>query len=1800
MKNVLLLIIALTGLRLTAMAQCELPVNEGRQIHVRDTTFLELVLDTTSVGPGYYCTWYMPDGSTRTGVNAYYPFTEAGYTGAMSYTINGPGCTLDGSMESEINLVFNCDALATYSWSYYSQAVQTGPNANDIAVQPGFFTYWDTALKTNMYFDWGNGHTVFKRQETDSFTSIGGIDDPTHSSQYIYAGTYPVTFHYFYSYDTMTCPMVYADTVALIAGGMPAIPQIMGVTSYCAGDTLRLWARDTTAQFGNLYHMPGRTLPVIENSSYTALSGYQQVDGSTIGYSWYDANYNNLSFHDSSLVLHDIDARDSGVYRLFVYDIITQRDTEVLVHINITGSVLSVDSAVKTSCAVPGNIYLNLHRANDSVAITYTVDNIPQVFYGRANAHGSLILPALTSGTYADIQARFVGDPCPSNICHGPYRLPIMNRPVVPAASYNVCAGGSITLHASGALPGDSYLWSGPYGYSSSSDNPVITAPATVADQIYSVYINRPDCGLSQPAIVHLIVTDNSAPDISGYHFSSLCQGQHVTLLSGANVSVISSDTTVVNHDTAQAPGTVTLTWVASNACGTASLAEAVTVLPSPVLPSISGPNALCGSTTATYTIGATGGSWSTPWWGDLSSAASSGGSSTVVLGLHGFGTYLTYTKTVDGCTSVIKKFVKHDKTGLEFNYLTLGLYPEETATISINAYYTPPSRTYTLNSDSVIVLTDNVLAAGSRYGSALLSKIDANECGTDTFTKEVFVSDWITTTIAGGGSENTPFWLTEGARNANLSAMSEIIARDSSGHLFVYNGRHIERIDRDGGIVTIAGNTNSDEYSGDGGPATEAGISMVDDMICDRHGNLYLSCPANAVIRKISTDGTITRFAGIPGLDDSWYGAPYPFYAPYSSRGYSGDGGPATAARISVGSMATDGQGNLYFSDPAYNCIRKIDATGIITTIGGNGIYGFSGDGGPATAAAIGQPMGIAVDTAGNVVVSTFGRLRKIDPSGNISTIAGVIGGLAVPGGLAMNTQPIFRGPVKADKQGNIFVSGFESLLKIDAAGVVTTVAGHNAYVSEWDAVAAHIWCQSDIAPDDSGSVYAIRPYWSAAPSTISVIKAGKPSIEVLSSADSLCGSAAVTFRAIGHNNGDHPSFQWKKNGIVVGTDAQTYYDPAIVAGDTVSVKVYLSSGGLLIAQNGKKMFGYSGSGAPVTIGGASSVCIGTTASLSSSIGGGIWSIDASGAAILSGNIVTGVAAGMAIISYSVTNSCGTSADTMLVTIDSLPSAGTIAGTPSVCPAATTTLTNTVAGGTWSSSSSSATITSGVVTGVIAGTAIISYSVTNSCGMAVDTIMITINSLPNAGIITGIPSVCAASATTLSNATTGGTWSSSSSTATVADGVVTGAIAGTAVISYNVTNECGTATDTMEVTVNALPDAGTITGVPSVCAAATTTLTNTVTGGIWSSSTTDVTVSGGIVTGTTTGTAIISYAVTGVCGTATDTMEISVLPLPDAGAVSGSAFVCIGSQITLTTTIGGGSWSSSTTDATIVDGVVSGITDGSAVITYSVSNSCGTATDTMAITVSPAANAGAISGSSTICIAAIETLTASIPGGTWSATGTHISIAADGSITAVSAGAETVVYTVSSACGTDTATFAVTVLGAPSAGSILGTDSLCQEASMILTESVGGGVWFSSNSSAATINSSGLVTGITPGISIISYVVSNTCGTDTAYYPVYIVPVGDCNTGIAGTTPPPSISIYPNPSSGTFMVQIPGAVNNATITVTDISGKVLQVLHPQPGEHQTQVSLTNLASGTYMVKVEADGVQYRDKLVLW
>jgi hypothetical protein len=186
--------------------------------------------------------------------------------------------------------------------------------------------------------------------------------------------------------------------------------------------------------------------------------------------------------------------------------------------------------------------------------------------------------------------------------------------------------------------------------------------------------------------------------------------------------------------------------------------------------------------------------------------------------------------------------------------------------------------------------------------------------------------------------------------------------------------------------ITTYAGTPMAGGYNGDGGPAIAAQLSSPSDVAVDKVGNLYIADFVNNVIRKVDTFGVITNFAGTGFGSGSTTGG--------ATGAFSGDGGPATAADLNGPfALTVDKNGNVIFADGYNHVVRKVNTSGVINTVAGmHTTAGYSGDGGPATDAALNNPVGIAVDTSGNIYIADDHNnvIRKVNTAGMISTFAG------------------------------------------------------------------------------------------------------------------------------------------------------------------------------------------------------------------------------------------------------------------------------------------------------------------------------------------------------------------------------------------------------------------------------------------------------------------------------------------------------------------------------------------------------------------------------------------------------------------------------------------------------------------------------------------------------------------------------------------------------------------------------------------------------------------------------------------
>lgn len=286
-----------------------------------------------------------------------------------------------------------------------------------------------------------------------------------------------------------------------------------------------------------------------------------------------------------------------------------------------------------------------------------------------------------------------------------------------------------------------------------------------------------------------------------------------------------------------------------------------------------------------------------------------------------------------------------------------------------------------------------------------------------------------IITTVAGNGAQG---YSGDGgpAVDAMLNWPFDVALGPDATILYIADAhnRRVRRVDLVTGIITTVAGTGSVGSAGDGGPATKAFLTLPSGLAVDATGVVYVSDHAAQVVRRIELDGTITAVAGT------------------GVGGYWGDGEPATRAWLHEPfGLAIDGAGNLFIADTLNARVRRVDPSGTITTVAGIGqpvplwqtstvpIPGvLIGDGGPAVAASVSRPFDVALDAEGNLYIADKGhnRVRRVDPDGTIDTVAGNgVNGFSGDGGPALDAT--FRGPewVVVDASGNLFISDADNV---------------------------------------------------------------------------------------------------------------------------------------------------------------------------------------------------------------------------------------------------------------------------------------------------------------------------------------------------------------------------------------------------------------------------------------------------------------------------------------------------------------------------------------------------------------------------------------------------------------------------------------------------------------------------------------------------------------------------------------------------------------------------------------------------
>ena len=1315
--------------------------------------------------------------------------------------------------------------------------------------------------------------------------------------------------------------------------------------------------------------------------------------------------------------------------------------------------------------------------------------------------------------------------------------MTVTGAPATPAAitgTTTVCTGSSTPL-ADGTSGG---AWSS-----------VNTAKATVdaggrvfvvtstADTVTIVYTVSNACGSSSTSTLVTILTSPITPSpIVGP--TSVCTGATIGLTDaspGGTWSTSNGTVATVAGGTVggASNGTAYISYTVSNSCGTASVESLITVSSPPATPaSIGGVPTVCAGSSVTLTETSTGGTWST----SSGLATVSGG---IVTGISAGSLFISYTvSNTCGSASAVIGFTVTDVPVVAAISGVASMCSGGTTTFTDAT----SGGTWGTTNPAVATVAGGVVFAVAG-GTTNITYSVSNSCGTTTKTFAVTVVDVPTTPagITGPGtvcvgsnitlSETTGggTWSSSVMADATVSVTGTVHGIAVGGTSIIYTvsnacgsastsyGVSVDDVPSAPAIITGAGNvcigsfiTLSDATSGGVWSSLSPGVATV-----DVGGDVYGVTTGTAVIKYTvsNTCGSAFKTASVTVITVPAVPAAI--------------GGPAT---VCAGAAVTETDGTAGGSWSVYDAsIATITAGGSLTglSVGSDSVYYTSTN----TCGSSYIAKAITVTGAPTVLPITGATTVCLGGSTNLSD--GTSGGTWHSSNTAVATVIAATGQVFGAGAGSVTISytvtnGCGSTIVTYAMTVITapsvpaSIAGpvtvcQGAAITLTDATSGGTWSSvsTGVATVDvSGNVYGVSgPGASTISYTVSnacglaaatqvVAVTTAPSVAAITGTSTMCVSSNITL-SCATGGGTWVS---SNTGVATITGGGVVFSGASAGSTTISYTVTNSCGS---TTSTRVVTVGTGPVTPPAITGTNTVCVGGTTALADATGGGVWSsVFPARATVSSGGVVYGVSAGQAIISYTVTNSCGTAVVTDTLTVTTVPTVPpTVTGFDTACLGSFTTFADDSSGGTWISGSTSiATVdAAGRVYGAAIGTATISYVLNNACGSSSPaTRLVKVTTVPTVPAIFGSTVVCVGGTTVLTDGTSGGAWSSGSPlVATVSSGgMVTGVNTGVASISYTLTNICGSNSFVRSMTVNTVPAApAPISGTTTLClGGSTTTLSDDSTGGIWSSVTTTVAniSSSGVVSSAGLGTSIISYTVTNACGPTAVTTTVNVITLPTVPAITGTARECIGSVSTLSDAAGGGTWLTGGASIATVSttGDVTGVSAGIIPIIYEVTNMCGTTAKFINDTVDNSVVAS-IAGPHDICVGATGTLTCATTGGTWTCADFTIATvnASTGVVTGVSVGSTTVTYTVVNSCGTNTVTYAVHISSSYVA-SISGSSTICVGANSTLTDSVTGGTWVSTDGSIATIDATtGVMGGVSSGSVVIQYSVTNGCG---------------------------------------------------------------------------------------------------------
>jgi large repetitive protein len=1210
-------------------------------------------------------------------------------------------------------------------------------------------------------------------------------------------------------------------------------------------------------------------------------------------------------------------------------------------------------------------------------------------------------------------------------------------------------------------------------------------------------------------------------------------------------IGVISPNVTNTTVDYLPAQGetgTVDLTYIASNACGVSSDVATITITALPNAGTLAGANAICLGASETLTSSVTGGVWSSSNTAVATIDQNSGVVTTQSVG----STTITYTVTSGSCSSSTTMM-------LSVNALPTATIATTGATtfcaggsVALVGPSAPAGMSYTyqwnLNGTAISGATANSYLANAS-GSYTLTVSNNNGCSATSAATTITVNALPTIAAITG---TTTLCVGSGSTLANATA----------GGTWSTNNAAIATINSSTGAVV----------------AVSAGDATISYTITDANG-----CTNS--VSTIVTVNALPTVAAVTGAAAVCSGATVQFES--ATAGGSWTSNNTAVATVSATGVVTGVSAGLatitYTITDANGCTNSATAdinvnTGATATITAGG----------ATTFCEGSNVVLTANSGSAYMWSTGAQTQSItvSNSGTYSvTVTNASGCSAISAVTTVTVNALPAATILAGSPTNFCQGGSVTLT------ASPQVAG-STYLWSNGATTASI-----VANTTSTNTVTITNAAGCATtaSALTVTVNPLPTATITASgATTFCQGGSVTLTA---NGGTGLSYQWSN-----GSNNQTL---AVTTAGSYTVTVTDANG--CSSTSAATVVTVNSLPSAPAITGTAAVCVGSTTLLSTTASNPVWSsANAAVATIAANGLVTGVSAGTVAMTYTTTNANGcVNSQSVTVTVNTLPTAAiSTMGATTFCQGSSVTLlaSSPTAGMTYTYQWR---LNGTAITGATASTYVANssgaYAVTittnSGCSATSATTTVVVNPLPVLAANAGATSVCEGSTAVITNAQAGGLWSTANNTVATINattGMVTGVNPGTTSLTYTFTNANGcTNTVSTNFTVNALPSAViTAAGATTFCQGGSVVLTaSTGSSYLWSTGATTQSI-------TVSTTQDVSVTVTNANGCAATSAITSVivnaLPLANITSLNGNSF-CQGGSVTLVASNGAAyAWSNGAITQSITLSASENVT-----VTVTNTDGCSATSAPFAVTMNPAPVATITAGgATTFCAGGSVTLTAPVAASyLWSSGETTQSIVASVD------GPYSVTITDGNGCAATSANTNITVLSAPVVQAIAGSNSVCEGSTTILTNATIGGTWASSNTAAAAINATGLLTGVSNGASTISYTVTNVNGCTTAVQfnvNVNAIPVLTSITGASAVCVGSTTTLANAQAGGTWSssdVAIANVAANGVVSGISAGTALISYTYTNAAGCTAQVSASVQINALPVATVTASGV---------